>query len=322
MNKMKNHGVILKTAKSGLSKIDEALSNRQLSENSKNLYKRNLLKLNDNKEIKNFNFLKNKDEVLTKIKDLKPTTQRSYIISICSILRDNTKMKKTYDEYFELLKSYNDTLRVNNEKSTTQEKNWITQEEVLKVHKTLKEDIENSLSKKRKIDKQLFNKLLNHMILSLYTLIQPRRNKDYSLMRISSNMDDTNFNYLVIEKSHMKFILNNYKTEKKYHSVEIDIPDDLKQVILLYLKYHPLKLELKKKEFNIPFLVEDGKELKSSTEITKILNKIFDKKISSSMLRSIFLTSKYGDLVNELKEDTKIMGTSSGVALNNYIKTD
>ena len=305
-----------------INKIDEALSNRQLSENSKNLYKRNLLKLNDNKEIKNFNFLKNKDEVLTKIKDLKPTTQRSYIISICSILRDNTKMKKSYDEYFELLKSYNDTLRVNNEKSTTQEKNWITQEEVLKVHKTLKEDIENSLSKKRKIDKQLFNKLLNYMILSLYTLIQPRRNKDYSLMRISSNINDTNFNYLVIEKSHMKFILNNYKTEKKYHSVEIDIPDDLKQVILLYLKYHPLKLELKNKEFNIPFLVEDGKELKSSTEITKILNKIFDKKISSSMLRSIFLTSKYGDLVNELKEDTKIMGTSSGVALNNYIKTD
>jgi hypothetical protein len=332
-------------------KIDEALSNRQLTENSKNLYKRNLLKLNDNKEIKNFNFLKNKDEVLTKIKDLKPTTQRSYIISICSILRDNTKMKKTYDEYFELLKSYNDTLRVNNEKSTTQEKNWITQEEVLKVHKTLKEDIENSLSKKRKIDKQLFKKLLNYMILSLYTLIQPRRNKDYSLMRISSNMNDTNFNYLVIEKSrseksrsdfrnpqggfdfrnpqggfykknNMKFILNNYKTEKKYHSVEIDIPDDLKQVILLYLKYHPLKLELKNKEFNIPFLVEDGKELKSSTEITKILNKIFDKKISSSMLRNIFLTSKYGDLVNELKEDTKQMGTSSDVALNNYIKTD
>ena len=320
---MKNHGVILETAKSGLTKIDEALSNRQLSENSKNLYKRNLLKLNDNKEIKNFNFLKNKDEVLTKIKDLKPTTQRSYFISICSILRDNTKMKKTYDEYFELLKSYNDTLRVNNEKSTTQEKNWITQEEVLKVHKTLKEDIENSLSKKRKIDKQLFKKLLNYMILSLYTLIQPRRNKDYSLMRISSNMDDTNFNYLVIDKkNNMKFILNNYKTEKKYHSVEIDIPDELKQVILLYLKYHPLKLELKNKEFNIPFLVEDGKELKTSTEITKILNKIFDKKISSSMLRNIFLTSKYGDLVNELKEDTKIMGTSSGVALNNYIKTD
>ena len=63
-----------------INKIDEASSNRQLSENSKNLYKRNLLKLNDNKEIKNFNFLKNKDEVLTKIKDLKPTIHKEVIL--------------------------------------------------------------------------------------------------------------------------------------------------------------------------------------------------------------------------------------------------
>ena len=74
--------------------IDNALKNRQLSENSFNLYKRNLLKLNDNKPIKNFNFLKNKEEVIDKIKNLKSTTQRSYIISICSILRHNTKFKK------------------------------------------------------------------------------------------------------------------------------------------------------------------------------------------------------------------------------------
>ena len=74
--------------------IDNALKNRQLSENSINLYKRNLLKLNDNKPIKNFNFLRNKEGVIDKIKNLKPTTQRSYIISICSILRDNLKFKK------------------------------------------------------------------------------------------------------------------------------------------------------------------------------------------------------------------------------------
>jgi hypothetical protein len=38
------------------------------------------------------------------------------------------------------------------------------------------------------------------------------------------------------------------------------------------------------------------------------------------MLRNIFLSSKYGDMVKELKEDTKDMGTSVDVALNNYIK--
>ena len=43
--------------------IDNALKNRQLSENSINLYKRNLLKLNDNKPINNFIFLRNKKEL-------------------------------------------------------------------------------------------------------------------------------------------------------------------------------------------------------------------------------------------------------------------
>jgi len=92
-------------------------------------------------------------------------------------------------------------------------------------------------------------------------------------------------------------------------------------VIQLYLKYHPLKAELKKKEYDIPFLVdEQGKALENSTEITKILNKIFGKKISSSMLRNIFLTDKYGDVMEELKKDTKAMATSVDVAMNNYIK--
>jgi len=304
--------------------IDKALESRQLSQNSINLYKRNLLKLNDNKPIKSFNFLKNKEEILNKIKKLKPTTQRSYIISICSVLRDIPKYKKMYEEYFELLKDFNNDLKVNTDKSEKQEKNWISQEEVLSVHKKLKEDVMNLLQKKRKIDKAVFNKLLNYMILSLYTLINPRRNKDYSLMKIASNTDDDNYNYLMIDKKNtMKFLLNKYKTDKKYHSVEIEVPDDLKEVIQLYLKYHPLKAELKKKDYDIPFLVdEQGKGLKNSTEITKILNKIFGKKISSSMLRNIFLTDKYGDVMEELKSDVKHMGTSVDVAMNTYIKKD
>ena len=305
--------------------IDKALESRQLSQNSINLYKRNLLKLNDNKPIRSFNFLKNKEEILNKIKELKPTTQRSYIISICSVLRDIPKYKKMYEEYFELLKDFNNDLKVNTDKSEKQEKNWISQEEVLSVHKKLKEDVINLLQKKRKIDKAVSNKLfLNYMILSLYTLINPRRNKDYSLMKIASNTDDENYNYLMIDKKNtMKFILNKYKTDKKYHSVEIDVPDDLKEVIQLYLKYHPLKAELKKKDYDMPFLVdEQGKGLKNSTEITKILNKIFGMKISSSMLRNIFLTDKYGDVMEELKKDTKAMATSVDVAMNNYIKED
>ena len=48
--------------------------------------------------------------------------------------------------------------------------------------------------------------------------------------------------------------------------------------------------------------------MKISTEITKILNKIFNKKISSSMLRNIFLTDKYTDVMSELKKWYKKYG--------------
>jgi hypothetical protein len=78
---------------------------------------------------------------------------------------------------------------------------------------------------------------------------------------------------------------------------------------------------LKKQEYDIPFLVDEkGNAMKISTEITKILNKIFNKKISSSMLRNIFLTDKYSGVIDELKKDTNAMSTSVNTALNNYIK--
>ena len=38
------------------------------------------------------------------------------------------------------------------------------------------------------------------------------------------------------------------------------------------------------------------------------------------MLRNMYLSNKYGDMVDELKSDTKDMGTSVDVALSTYIK--
>ena len=64
----------------------------------------------------------------------------------------------------------------------------------------------------------------------------------------------------------------------------------------------------------------DGEPINKSGDITKILNKIFGRNIGSSMLRNIYLTSKYGVMMQELKDDTSDMGTSVDVALNTYIK--
>jgi hypothetical protein len=51
-----------------------------------------------------------------------------------------------------------------------------------------------------------------------------------------------------------------------------------------------------------------------------LINKVLGKKIGCTLLRSIFLTSKYGKIMEEMKEDTDAMATSIDVARSNYIK--
>ena len=78
---------------------------------------------------------------------------------------------------------------------------------------------------------------------------------------------------------------------------------------------------MKKKDSAVPFLVKyDGTPLDQPNQITRILNRIFGKKISVSMLRNIYLSSKYGDMMNEMKNDAKMMATSVSTATQNYIK--
>ena len=92
----------------------------------------------------------------------------------------------------------------------------------------------------------------------------------------------------------------------------------------MYIKFHPEAKVIKKKTFDpVPFLVHhDGKALASSTDMTRLLNKILGKKVGVSMLRAVYLTDKYGDTLKDLKADTAAMGTSVETAQNNYIKEE
>jgi hypothetical protein len=65
-----------------------------------------------------------------------------------------------------------------------------------------------------------------------------------------------------------------------------------------------------------------GDKFDNNDAITRILNRIFNKKIGSSMLRNIYLTDKFGDENKAKKETATAMGTSVNMLDNNYIKTD
>jgi len=293
---------------------------QNVTDSTKKLYLRNLRILNGNKEVIDLDFLKDIDSILAKLEDKKPTTKRTYLISIVSCLKGNTHFKKEFDIYYALMMELNNDLKTRTEKSDTQKNNWMDQSEVQNVYDELSQQVA-PLFKKKSIDERDWTMILSFFILSLYTLQPPRRNKDYQLCKITKKYNDSlspEFNYLDINTN--QFIFNNYKTKGSYGSVKTEIPIELQKVIKLYLKAYP---DFKNKIKTNPFLLIhfDGSHFEQSNIITRILNKIFKKKIGASMLRNIYLTSKYSDKEREMANDAKAMGTSTATMQTNYIKT-
>jgi hypothetical protein len=158
------------------------------------------------------------------------------------------------------------------------------------------------------------------MLLSLYIYVPPRRNKDYQFMNVVKKYNDIlddDINYLSYDDN--RFVFNVYKTSKKYGKQIIEINPDLKACIDIYLKFHPKILGKITKKTNQPLLVLDGHPLVQTNSITKLLNRTFGKKISSSALRHIFLSDKYKDVAKDMKEDAEAMAHSVGQQ-KEYIK--
>jgi len=216
--------------------------------------------------------------------------------------------------YFEILSNFNNQLNVRTNKTDKQMNNWLSNDNINEISKDLK-----SKKIKRVRNKEDYNNLLDYVVLSLYTLHPPRNNVDYSLMKISNNMNDDKYNYLDMKKG--EFVFNNYKTQGKYNTVVVPVEEDLMQVIELYSNNHPEKAKLKNKNYDVHFLKSFYNEpIEKSQDITRILNKIFGKNIGSSMLRNMYLSNKYSNVIEELKDDVKSMATSVDVALSTYIK--
>ena len=283
---------------------------KNLSDSSITVYLRNMKKLNDDLPYKDFKFLEDSKKIEDKLKDYKENTKRNYLISIVSLLslfNDNKKLKKIHDIYYDLMMKKNDQIKkeVQPEDLTAkQEENWMSWDQVKKVYKSLEESV-NKFIDNETISESQYNQLLSYVILSLYVLLEPRRNKDYQLMYIVKQYKKAENNQLnFLDLTNKKFIFNNYKTSKKYGPKEIDIPEDLSNVINKYLKHHPLLQKNKLTATNmIPFLVNyGGAPLDKVNSITRILNKTFGKAIGSSMLRHIFLTGKFGPVLEEQKK--------------------
>lgn len=305
------------------NRLFDTLKSKNIAESSLKLYFNNLRRLNGGEFPKSFTFLKNVDAILQKIQHYKPNTRRTYLISIVTLLKHDPKQKKLYDKYYTLLDEYNKEMQTNNTKSETQKKNWINQDDVKKIYSALTDEV-TPLLEKKKLSQSEYDTVLSWVVLSLYVLQPPRRNVDYQhavMVNKYNDQMDRKYNYYDVPNETFHF--NNYKTKGTYKTQTQKVSPELSAVISKYISIHPRKSELKKKSGIAPFLVNhEGMPFESINSITRILNKIFGKRIGVSLLRNIYLTDKYADKVTELEKDATAMGTSSNTIQNQYVKLD
>ena len=230
--------------------------------------------------------------------------------SVLSLVADKSTYKATYNYWREKMleaKKERDGKPIH-EKTERQEENWLTWEEVQKKKEELQKAVDEFVGAKH-ITTAQYDKLLHFVVLSLYTDIAPRRNQDFLDMYVIKKYTkdhDGDKNYY--DLTHNKFIFNKYKTAKKWGQQMVDVPAELQTTLAKFIKHHPLAKQ-KTKEYKL-LVKQDGSNLNSVNAITRMLNRIFGKKVGSSMLRHAYLSSKYGEASKEMEEDARDMGHS------------
>ena len=193
------------------------------------------------------------------------------------------------------------------------------------------------------------------MISSLYTLIPPRRN-EYRTLRYYPYGSDTdvtkehkqnNVNVIYREcddwskpnnhcfgdeetEYYYKMVLREYKTHSTYGDFEmiIDKEHPLYIPIKKYIKDARLWMLVDDAEYNSPILFPNAKgDFMNTASWGRLLNSVFKstgKKISSTMLRHIYISDKFkGDTPLQVRKDlAKLMGHKPTTAQMVYEKKD
>ena len=271
-----------------------------LKTNTIKQYTTNLNKLKKMFDTDNYDFLKKPKDVMDKLSDLHYLSQRNIlnaVIVLLMALNDDKKYDELLEEYGKLRDDLNN--KYNDEQksgviSDKQSKNFATTEEVFNMInemadelKPLKKKSNDNITKK---EKQL---LQAYVLFNIYARM-PFRNDVAGMMSINqaaykklSDEEKKENNYLVVpSKGNLYFVLNKYKTSKKYEELDLKIEDkDLRKILRYYLKVNGM---------GVLFKTSTDKPL-TRIELSKVLlkysKKYMNKSISTTLLRKIYLSS-------------------------------
>jgi len=251
-------------------------------------------------------FEKNNKKVLEYLKDKEGSKRKTTLAALVVLTLHKPDVSEHYRKtMLDDIHTYNDKEK-DQEKTETQKKNWISQEELKKIYDELAKDTKTLLTKE-KLTPTEFQRLQHYVILSLYTLQPPRRLMDYTEMKLNE-IDKEKDNY--IDKKN--FVFNIYKTSKFSGREEVTINPKLKYIMDKWKKINPHEY----------LLVGTNNKKLSSSQLQQRLNTILGRQASVNILRHSFLSDKYKDIdIRDMEKTATAMGHSKEQAIL-YAKKD
>jgi len=218
--------------------------------------------------------------VLDFLKDVPPNRRKTILSSLVIV----TGKSEYRDKMLSDVRDYNKEISLQ-EKTPTQEENWVDDKQVKEVFEALKTDAVALMKKKTALKPTDLQDIQNFIIMALLggIYVPPRRSKDFCDFKIK-NVDTNKDNYL--KKG--KMVFNSYKTFKTYGTQEVDVPKPLATILNAWIKINPTDW----------LLFDTNMNHLTPVKLNQRLNKIFDgKKVAINALRHSYLTGKYADTI-------------------------
>jgi len=242
------------------------------------------------------NFSKS-EKILKALEDTPPKKRKTILSSILAVC-DEDKC----DDYRRIL--MDDSMKTaleskKQKKSPREAENWMDLADVKEMVKPHKEYFDDFVKVVKNPTMDQLQRAQNYVLLLLTTGeggMPPRRSIDWTLMKHREAGEEDNF----YDGKAMHF--RRYKTAKYHGAQTFPVPVTLRTILKRWISKIPEGIDHL-------FFDSKGKAL-SNVQLTQRLNRIFGKKISTSMLRHIFVTDKYKDIpaLTEMLDTAEQMG--------------
>jgi integrase len=257
------------------------------------------------------------DDIKEFLKDIKPRLRKTTVASLVVYAEtdrtkdDNDVVKALRAMMMVDIKTDNETLD-DQTMSEKQKENILDYSTVMKMYNDLSDDVK-SFWKRETLNKNQMLRLQTFVILSIELLNTPRRSQDLIFLKWR-NVDKDLDNY--IDNATGEFVFNRFKNSNTKGTQRVLINPELKNIMKKWIAKlkifnHSDYMFFNNKFENVPLTI---------AKLGIILNNFFERKISTSLLRTIVLTHLYGNInLRQIDKTAENMGTSRKQILEKYI---